>query len=488
MEVRPIADTIREVLAAYGTDVLSDRRRFNALLMDMLPDRPRERKLISSVISEGIGDALLDAASKSAAEQELAARKCVYQLTNDSWFSEEASAFAVECLCDALDIEYGERSASRAGDSSDRGSGGGAAGERVLAKGLLQDGEDPALLLSGYTAIGYKAFAGNTALRDLTVPANITRIYSKAFLNCAGLKSIELHGGIDPIGNEAFSGCRSLREIRVRDAKRYFVTDGKLIDRNERTLMRVFRTSQSGSVDVSAGIARIAPRAFDGSPVRSVRLPAGLKSIARGAFTMCGALSSVEIEGSPLFLSVQGVLYSSGGKRLLLYPSGRKESSYIVEDGTEAIDPFAFEYAASLASVTIPSTVRVIGSGAFRCCGALGRIILPDSVVRLGERVFQDCASLSVAMISHSVIEIGDFAFSGCSRLERVSIPRSVTTLGNACFSGCEALASVVVQDNVRQIGLNAFDGCSARLRVRIRNNPYMEAYCRAHRIDFERI
>ena len=50
---------MRTVVETYGTELLNDARRANALLMDYAPRQVRERKLIISALQEGIGDELM---------------------------------------------------------------------------------------------------------------------------------------------------------------------------------------------------------------------------------------------------------------------------------------------------------------------------------------------------------------------------------------------------------------------------------------------
>ena len=56
---REITFTLRSLWETYTPELLSDTRRLNALLMDFIPQRPRERKLIISVLREGLGNELL---------------------------------------------------------------------------------------------------------------------------------------------------------------------------------------------------------------------------------------------------------------------------------------------------------------------------------------------------------------------------------------------------------------------------------------------
>ena len=49
----------------------------------------------------------------------------------------------------------------------------------------------------------------------------------------------------------------------------------------------------------------------------------------------------------------------------------------------------------SLRSISLPETLKVIGSGAFAECDALESISIPGGVSSMGERVFWGCDSLA---------------------------------------------------------------------------------------------
>lgn len=56
------------VIETYGTEILDDSRRINALLMDYAPGQAKERKLIVSALEEGIGGNLLKARDRDSSE------------------------------------------------------------------------------------------------------------------------------------------------------------------------------------------------------------------------------------------------------------------------------------------------------------------------------------------------------------------------------------------------------------------------------------
>ena len=82
-----------------------------------------------------------------------------------------------------------------------------------------------------------------------------------------------------------------------------------------------------------------------------------------------------------------------------------------------------------LKEITLPKTLKKIGSGAFRGCFYLERIVIPQGVTEIGDSAFEGCNSLVQLSIPNKVKTIGDFAFSNCPYLSRITVPRSVESM-----------------------------------------------------------
>ena len=169
----------------------------------------------------------------------------------------------------------------------------------------------------------------------------------------------------------------------------------------------------------------------------------------------------------------------------------------------------AFYSRTELTDVTIPDTVRALGSRAFYGCSKLNHVQLPKYLLTIGSGCFMSCASLSEITIPGTVRNIGNSVFfqtpwleerqaedplvqvnhividgekctdetlvipegvtlfpndlcKGCKNLTSVTIPGTVKWIEDYNFSECTALTSVVIPEGVEQIDYNAFSGCSA--------------------------
>lgn len=476
-----VAASLKSITVQYGAEVLSDVRKVNALLMDYMPRRDRERKLIISVMNEGVCPRLLKVKDRDAGEQQLQVNRCIHELVRDLWITEEAAGYAVNILAQVLGLTAVVPAPEERGAEAGAGS-----GEQTLSKqDVFESGKGVEELLSGCSTVGYKAFAAHKGLTSVSLPSSVRTISSKAFAGCSNLKHIVLPASLENMGTSVFDGCYDLEQISVEENPSYKVISGMLIHKKKKELIRAENRERMSSVTVPEGIERIKKRAFDWNRVPSVRLPKSLTEIEDSAFHMVWALEQIDVDSkNPVFSSLDGVLFDRRRTKLILYPQGRKEERYIVEDTVSVIGKGAFGHGLHLQTVTIPDSVTRLEERAFEYGYKLESIMLPGSVAAIGDRAFQYCSKLKTVMLSRSIEEIGDYAFYGCRELGTISIPRLVERIGNMAFGECEKLTRIVIQDKVRFIGDGAFVGCPGA-EVAIRNNPYVETYCRAHHIPY---
>ncbi len=469
------------VIEAYGTEILNDSRRINALLMDYAPGQVRERKLIISALEEGIGNNLLKARGENDNELQLCFKRCVHCLIDAFWVTEEAAQFAVDVIAYALGINGTEFYKAKINFSP-------AVQSRLaeFAKGAyVPGGTDLVTLLEQYQAIGYKAFAANQMLKEVILPQTIKSIKPKAFLDCVHLERITLPSTIEKIGIGAFSGCDALESIFMEQNQNYTVVGGMLIDKKNKALMRVTRSAASKCV-IPCEVTTIHSRSFERCETCVIVLPRNLSELSQHAFVFCGKLESFEIDQhNEAYVAIDGVLHSRDRRQLVRFPSGYQGVSYIIEETVTHIADSAFSGTANLETITFTGSLRSIGSRAFEYCRKLSSLVLPSSVEIIGERAFQYCNHLSSIMLPCSIQEIGDYAFCGCTSIQTISIPKGVKKIGHAAFKDCSSLRKIIVQDNIEFIGDGAFVGCADSIEIAIKSNSYVERYCNAHKITW---
>lgn len=92
-------------------------------------------------------------------------------------------------------------------------------------------------------------------------------------------------------------------------------------------------------------------------------------------------LEEISVDASNThFKSKQGILYTHDMKTLIAYPTLNPKDSVFLDEGISYIAPSAFLYAANIAFIDLPLSLRKIGASAFRDTEQLAHIILKDSV------------------------------------------------------------------------------------------------------------
>ena len=178
--------------------------------------------------------------------------------------------------------------------------------------------------------------------------------------------------------------------------------------------------------------------------------------LGNSVFKGCSVLTSVTIPSSVTVIGWNAFEGCSG------------LTSLIIPSSVTSIDPSAFKGCSGLTSLTIPSSVTSIGRSAFSGCSGLTSLVIPSSVTSIGESVFEDCSGLTNLTIPSSVTSIGESAFKGCSGLTSLIIPSSVTSIGRSAFSGCSGLTSLIIPSSVTSIGSYVFENCSGLTSITI--------------------
>ena len=197
------------------------------------------------------------------------------------------------------------------------------------------------------------AFFKNADLKTVIPSKSLEYIGDKAFYGSA-LESIFIPYLTEYLGDSSFAYCKSLEEIAIY------------------------------------GNTVIGDRAFVGcDSLSEVYLSKRIRRVGIGAFEHTPFYDSLTDE----FAAVNGILLKYNGKG----------GDIVIPEGVRIIADGCFAGRASIKSVTLPSTLRYIGSSAFRSCARLETVIFPpdnENVddtqnLTLGENSFDLCPRLS---------------------------------------------------------------------------------------------
>lgn len=114
----------------------------------------------------------------------------------------------------------------------------------------------------------------------------------------------------------------------------------------------------------------------------------------------------------------------------------------------------------SLTSISLPSSLLVVGERSFEGCSGLTSINIPNSVKHIYDRAFEN-AGLTDVTIPSNVISLGVGTFRGCTNLSSVTLNNGLKLIDYQTFANCRGLSTITIPSSVKFVGGSAFSGCS---------------------------
>ena len=313
--------------------------------------------------------------------------------------------------------------------------------------------------------IGPAAFRDCTSLTSITLPDSIIEIADFVFANCTNLAKVNIPKNVERIGYETFAYCGLLTNFEIPEsvvdiAAGAFSYTGYDIPENwEDDLLYidnwlVASTSDiSGDITIKEGTVGIAGEVFADRGVSDVKLPSSLKYIAEYAF------AGVE--------SYVGKFNENGWylDNWLIKPDTAYDEDFTVIDGTVGIAGGAFSSRYRLNHITLPDSVKYIGTFAFYNCERLTKVDM-GPVEHIGSGAFDYCESLTDITLPESLTYLGNMAFGNCAFTE-ITIPQPITKLHTFTFGGCENLQTITLHYSITNIYFDTFYDCPSLSQVR---------------------
>ena len=384
-----LEDCLRYLSQKFGEETLRNGKQLIGYHSDLMPNRERDRKLLRMLVSCDGQIALLEAKKKSAGEQSVAIARLAKKM-QDNMFAPDP----VREVCTAFWLAIG--------------------GSREALKGI-QPQSAPAPAPKPAPKPTPRPIPPNAVCSpsDYEISGGVLIRYKGRD------KIIRIPDGVTEIGEKAFFG------------------------------VSFFRSSTIEEVWLPDGVKKIGASAFElCGKLRSISLPAGLKTIERSAFC-CTPLKSITFSDGLLTIG-DSAFYGCDSLESITFP-----------DGLRAIDKSAFVSCNSLKSVTFPRGLQAIGEMAFWKCRSLKSITLPDGLQTIEDLAFASCSALVSITLPAGLQTIGKRAFWGCSSLTSITLPDGLQTIGREAFENCSSLKSITIPDSVTGIDETAFKDCS---------------------------
>ncbi len=380
----------------------------------------------------------------------------------------------------------------------------------------------------------YKYICGQLPAGEYVIPEGITSIGSNVFKGQLGITGLEIPRSMQSIGNNAFEGCTSLETVLFRHStdKPSQLTQkdsyGTNLFKSCTALKKVtlpanmteipknmfYYCSALESIVIPYGVTSIGQDAFGYTALRSVSIPATVKTIDNYAFegrSKAGTITSLtferEADGSTALTTIGNVAFKYQCIPTIEIPSSVTSlgnnsfsnnpalTSFTFEEGTQikTFGTYLIENSPLIETFTVPASVTTLGNSDFAGCTSLRSVIFeegsklttvgsstfkasgiesitfPEGVttfttvkkpnVTTSNTLFQDCVNLKSVTFGSKTTFLAKQMFKGCTALESIDIPDSVETIGTECFINCTTLKSVNFGENskVTKIGDKCF-------------------------------
>ena len=271
------------------------------------------------------------------------------------------------------------------------------------------------VLEEGVTRVGNYAFYYSN-IDEITLPATVTELGTCAFSSCL-LTEVDLSGtSITRIENSCFASMPSLR-----------------------------------SVTLPQGLTYLHRNSFISSAVQTLELPAGLTKIDGGAL-MDIEESITVADGNTRLKVVNGVLFRLNDDgtawSLVSCPRNLPLGHYTVPEAIDnkpvtEIGTYAFYNAKQLTEITIPGSVKTIGSNAFQN-SSLQRATVESTTLTNSNGAFVYSTNLQEITFNNLTGAIPVSFLGNATALPSLTIPAGITTIGNNAFQFCNSLSTVV--------------------------------------------
>jgi hypothetical protein len=359
-------------------------------------------------------------------------------------------------------------------------------GDFVVRDGVLVEyhgAQEHVVVPSQVHSLANAVFWNTEATRTVTLPEGLRSLGGDTFYNCRNLEHLQIPSTVEVAGDNPFANCPKL--VLENRSPHFRCEDGLLLNREGTRLIYCAIQGRSSSVDVPDGVVSIGKHAFHNCRrLDRIVLGEDVRIVENNPFSN---LPRLRLDNrSAHFVFRDGALYNKTMSTLFYYEHGWESDRLDIPEGVKIVGRHSFYNCRGIRSLTIPSTVTVIGYNPFAGCSALAiHNESPAYTYRDGALYTGDMAELVHYSISsprpefvvpNGVRKIGRSAFFESPHLTSVRLPEGLETIERSAFAGCKGLRRVRIPDSVTEIGEWAFSDCASLVRLRLPSRASLEA------------
>lgn len=198
------------------------------------------------------------------------------------------------------------------------------------------------------------AFSSCSSLKEIQLPDSLSEIESWAF-RYSGLERIDLPESVTKIGTLSFADCKNLTEVNLPSG---------ITELSDYLFMNSPKLSH---IDIPNGVKKIGSRVFSGCrSITTLYIPDNVTEFATTAFGGLNSLTEFTVsESSPVFCTMDGILYSKDKTQLICFPNAKNISSYSVPESITKINAVCFGPCKYLKNLYVGTHVTEVSESTF---------------------------------------------------------------------------------------------------------------------------
>ena len=261
-----------------------------------------------------------------------------------------------------------------------------------------------AIIDSGITYVGSRAFQSHTALTTVTMADTVTSTGNYVFNSCGKLTSVTLSENLESIIDGTFNRTSSLTAITIPYATD--VTSYSFRGTNTNVVISVYDGSAAYEWAVGGASEGLTPEVLiPGSSTETA--PRHYEVITPG-----GAVT-------------ENITWSLHGGILTISGVGA------MPDYNSGITPWD-SYKTSITGAVIDNGITYVGSRTFQLHSALTTVTMSGTVTSIGYYVFNNCSNLSSVTLSANLTSIPNGTFNRTGNLKSLTIPYKTNVAANS--------------------------------------------------------
>ena len=310
-------------------------------------------------------------------------------------------------------------------------------------------------------------FAGCSKLKSINIPANVVEIGETAFSGCKELATVTMGDKVKKIGAEAFSGCSRLEDMTISPNIEEIGKYAFASDYNDSDSPWFAKLPNEDGVKYVGKVAYM----FTGG--NDIKIKEGTLSVADCFLINHNPYGHSHPSEWGATLTLPSTLRIIGEQAF----NGIPASSLTLPESLEKIGTAAFANCTNLRRATIPASVKYIGREAFYNTGLI-RVYYNavdannEDVEYYSYDIFPE--SLVRVIIGEGVKSIPNSLFRGCKNITRVEMPSTVESIGEYAFNGCSSLSHIDLPSSLKEIGKYAFNGCALQSVTSYMKEPFV--------------